>query len=97
MAPQSVIEYLETHWLKDIRLWSAVFRKDRTVFQTSNTNMLVEAWHHLLKTKFMESKRNRRLDQLIYILTEEAIPYFIARHRRQEFGFNGPELELQKR
>jgi hypothetical protein len=59
--------------------------------------MLVEAWHHLLKGDFLEGKRNRRLDHLIHVLYDVAIPHFIARHRRQEMGFEGPNLELKHR
>ena len=59
--------------------------------------MLVEAWHHLLKGNFMEGKRNRHLDHLIYILVDQAIPFFIQRHRRQEFGFEGGDLEVEER
>ncbi|KAF8961834.1 hypothetical protein BDZ97DRAFT_1641064, partial [Flammula alnicola] len=98
IAPPSVVTYFETYWLGDnIKLWSAVFRKDRTIFQLCDTNMLVEAWHHLLKGNFMQGKRNRRLDHLIHILVDHAIPHFIHRHRRQEFGFEGGDLEVQER
>lgn len=55
------------------------------------------SWHHLLKGNFMQGKRNRRLDHLLHILVDKAIPYFIHRHRRQEFGFKGPDLEVKKR
>jgi MULE transposase domain len=99
LAPASVIQYFETYWLQgdNIQLWSAIYRKERTVFQECDTNMLVEAWHHLLKGTFMEGKRNRRLDHLIHILIDRAIPYFIQRHRRQEFGFEGGDLKVEKR
>ena len=97
IAPASVTEYLKTYWLGDIKLWSAVYRKERTIFQDCDTNMLVEAWHHILKGSFMQGKRNRRLDHLIYILVDHAMPYFIQRHHRQENGFEGPDLEVKKR
>ena len=45
----------------------------------------------------MQGKRNRRLDHLIHILIDQAVPYFIQRHRRQENGFEGPDLEVKKR
>ena len=45
----------------------------------------------------LEGKRNRRLDHLIYVLVCKTIPYFIAKHRRQHFGFEGPDLELKRR
>lgn len=45
IAPQSVIDYLKEYWVNDtyVRLWSAVYRQDRNIFQLCDTNMLVEA------------------------------------------------------
>ncbi|KAF5333285.1 hypothetical protein D9611_002793 [Ephemerocybe angulata] len=97
IAPASVIEYLEKNWMPITKMWSAVYRTERTIFQDCDTNMLVEAWHHLLKGKFMQGKRNRRLDHLVYILIKQTIPHFIHRHRAQEHGFEGPDLEAQER
>ncbi|KAF5333556.1 hypothetical protein D9611_002587 [Ephemerocybe angulata] len=97
IAPASVTEYLKTNWIPNVKLWSAVFRKERTIFQDCDTNMLVEAWHHILKGKFMQNKRNRRADHLIYILTQQVIPYFRHKHRAQEHGFEGPDLEVRER
>ncbi|KAJ7248917.1 hypothetical protein C8J57DRAFT_978585, partial [Mycena rebaudengoi] len=97
IAPPSVIAYLKTNWLPHVQMWSAQYRKNRGVFELGDTNMLVESWHHLLKAKFLEGKRNRRVDHLLHVLLNKAIPYFIARHRRQEFGFEGPDLEVKRR
>jgi hypothetical protein len=46
LAPDSVIEYLEEYYLKEetLKMWSAVYRKDRNVFELCDTNMLVEAY-----------------------------------------------------
>jgi hypothetical protein len=54
-------------------------------------------WHHLLKGDFLEGKRNWRLDHLLHTLTQKAILHFIACHRQQAFGFEGPDLALKKR
>ncbi|KAJ7104928.1 hypothetical protein C8R44DRAFT_528056, partial [Mycena epipterygia] len=99
LAPDSVIRYLEKNYLDDqtIRLWSAVYRKDRSIFELCDTNMLVEAWHLVLKSFHMDGKRNRRVDQLIHTLVNIALPSYIANHRAQPFGFHGPDLALQKR
>jgi hypothetical protein len=43
LAPQSVTEYLRKEWIPDRDLWSAVARKDRSVWELGDTNMLVEA------------------------------------------------------
>ncbi|KAJ3523685.1 hypothetical protein NMY22_g11333 [Coprinellus aureogranulatus] len=96
IAPASVVEYLES-WLPDKVMWSAIYRRERNIYQKCDTNMLVEAWHHLLKGKFMQGKRNRRLDQLIYVLVYQAMPYFIHRHHLQYSGFEGGDLEVQER
>ena len=50
-----------------------------------------------MKGKFLEGKRNRRLDHLIYVLIHDVVPYFRARHHRQEFGFEGLDLEMKRR
>ena len=44
----------------------------------------------------LEGKRNRRMDNLIYVLLHNVIPHFCAKHRRQQFGFEGPDLEVQR-
>ena len=54
-------------------------------------------WHHLLKGSMLEGKRNRRMDNRIYVLLHKVIPHFRAKHRRQQFGFKGPDLEVQHR
>lgn len=54
-------------------------------------------WHHLLKGTMLEGKRNCRMDNLIYVLLHKVIPHFHVKHRRQQFGFKGPDLEVQRR
>jgi hypothetical protein len=63
--------------------------------ENSMLNPKLNRWHHILKSKFLHGKRNRRVDHLLYILVRKAVPYFAARHRRQAFGFDGPDLELK--
>jgi len=38
-----------------------------------------------------------RLDHLVYVLVHQVILYFVTKHCRQHFGFEGPDLELQHR
>lgn len=42
LAPPSFIEYITTHWLPVKELWLGIYRKNRSVFELSDTNMLVE-------------------------------------------------------
>ncbi|KAJ6592788.1 hypothetical protein B0H19DRAFT_920485, partial [Mycena capillaripes] len=97
LAPDSVINYLIKTWLVDVELWSGVYRQDRNIYELGDTNMLVEAWHHVLKSMHLEGKRGRRIDHLIHTLINIAIPHYIAGHRAQEFGFQGPNLEVRER
>ncbi|KAJ7932889.1 hypothetical protein B0H13DRAFT_1582706, partial [Mycena leptocephala] len=56
------VEYLTKYWMAEhiIKVWSTVYRKGRTIFEICDTNMLIEAWHHVLKGKFLHGKGNRR-------------------------------------
>ncbi|KAJ6537430.1 hypothetical protein DFH09DRAFT_815992, partial [Mycena vulgaris] len=47
----------------------------------------------LLKGRFLEGKRNRHFVHLLHVLINRAIPYFIDKHRCQDFGFEGPDFE----
>ncbi|KAH6909524.1 hypothetical protein BKA70DRAFT_1102441, partial [Coprinopsis sp. MPI-PUGE-AT-0042] len=97
-APPSIIEYLARYWMGNemVKIWSATNQTKRDIFQDCDTNMLLEAWHHILKGTLMQGKHNHQLDCLIYILMHDAEQHFIARHQQQEFGFEGPDLEVQK-
>ncbi|EJC99416.1 uncharacterized protein FOMMEDRAFT_40357, partial [Fomitiporia mediterranea MF3/22] len=97
ISPPSVIEYLQKYWMNDTKLWSAVYRQERSIAKLSDTNMLLEAYHHVLKSNHLEGKRNRRLDSLIYTLNEITIPYYKSKHTRRELGLEGDDLEEKKR
>ncbi|KAJ7050218.1 hypothetical protein C8F01DRAFT_1001090, partial [Mycena amicta] len=98
-APPSVVQYLTAYWMRPdvVKMWSAFYRTGFDIFQANNTNMLVEAWHHVLKSMFLHGRRNRRLDHLLHILVESVIPHYALKHRRQQLGFQGIDLEEQKR
>jgi MULE transposase domain len=42
-VPQSVVKYLATEWLQVLHMWSKVARRNRSIFEEGNTNMLIEA------------------------------------------------------
>jgi len=50
-----------------------------------------------LKGKFLEGRRNHRLDHLIHVLVDLVLPYYLLKERRQKLGFEGENLENQKR
>ncbi|KAJ6451253.1 hypothetical protein C8R45DRAFT_761283, partial [Mycena sanguinolenta] len=97
-APPSFVNYLNEYWMKPevVRMWSAIYRQNCTIFERCDTNMLVEVWHHMLKSKFLLSKRNRRLDHLLYVLIKRVAAYYRLKQERQNLGFEGPDIELKK-
>ncbi|KAJ7920411.1 hypothetical protein B0H13DRAFT_1605439, partial [Mycena leptocephala] len=98
-APPAFVEYLATYWMPEhvVRMWSVVYRTDRTIFEACNTNMLIEAWHSILKGKFLNGKRNRRLDHLLGKLVKEVLPFYALKQCRQDLGFEGVDIEVKKR
>jgi hypothetical protein len=54
-------------------------------------------WHHVLKSKFLQGKCNRRLDLLLSKLLTGVPPYYALKQRRQELSFEEPDIEVQKR
>ncbi|KAI0262855.1 hypothetical protein BC834DRAFT_783524, partial [Gloeopeniophorella convolvens] len=75
--------------------WMGWLRLHRTIFQEGDTNMLIEAYHHVLKSTWLDGKRNRRVDHLLHTLVENMLPTYenrYHRHRRQGLGFEGPNL-----
>ncbi|KAJ7779485.1 hypothetical protein DFH07DRAFT_730176, partial [Mycena maculata] len=99
IAPEDFVDYLNGYWMSEevIKMWSAVYRTPRSMLEDCDTNMLIEAWHSVLKCKFFHGKRNRRLDHLLYILLHGVLPYYALKQRRQDLGFEGPDMEVKKR
>ncbi|KAJ7059983.1 hypothetical protein C8F01DRAFT_939667, partial [Mycena amicta] len=62
-------EYFCKQWMdvEVVKMWSAMFRTTRSIFQDVDTNMLVEAYV-LLLSMFLHGKQNRRMDHLIHVL-----------------------------
>ena len=58
---------------------------------------ITNRWHKQLKGKFLQGKRNRRLDHLIHTLTQDVLPYYRQKNCEQKLGFEGMNLEQKKR
>jgi hypothetical protein len=43
-VPQSFVQYMRSEWLPEAKMWSLVMRKNRSIFEEGNTNMLLEAY-----------------------------------------------------
>ncbi|KAF9061394.1 hypothetical protein BDP27DRAFT_1145523, partial [Rhodocollybia butyracea] len=77
-------------------MWSAVYRTDCSIYEDCDTNMLIEAYHHVLKGKFLHGKCNCHLDHLIHVLVNDVAPYYILKQAHQQYGFEGDDLEAAK-
>ena len=42
-VPQSFLDYLKINWMLIVPMWSGSARRNRTIFQESDTNMLIES------------------------------------------------------
>jgi hypothetical protein len=50
-VPQSFVQYMRSEWLPEAKMWSLVMRKNCSIFEEGNTNMLLEAYvFHFLTT-----------------------------------------------
>ncbi|KAH9991228.1 hypothetical protein BJV77DRAFT_915755, partial [Russula vinacea] len=90
--PRSLVKYLATRWMPEVYMWSKTVRKERSIYEEGDTNMLIEAYHHVLKSHFLDGKRNRRIDHDINALVENMVPYYQNWHARQIVGLEGPDL-----
>ncbi len=51
LVPKSVVEYLATEWLRVLHMWSRTARRNRSIFEEGNTNMLIEAYVIIFSTR----------------------------------------------
>ncbi|KAJ7233803.1 hypothetical protein C8J57DRAFT_1090296 [Mycena rebaudengoi] len=64
-----------------VRMWSAVYRTSHSIFEACDTNMLVEAWHHVLNGKFLHDKWNHHLDHLLNTLVNGVLLYYTLKQQ----------------
>ncbi len=65
------VEYFKSEWGTDEKkkMWSAAYQPE--IFTNMATNNYIESWHNQLKSIYLKRQRNRRIDRLIFILTED--------------------------
>ncbi|KAF9369178.1 hypothetical protein CPB97_003843, partial [Podila verticillata] len=60
------------------RRWMFCHRRN-VAYGWIDTNNLIESWHNTMKTHFFKDKIPRRLDHVIYILINNAVPHYQTR------------------
>ena len=87
-------EYFEKHYKLRCTQWACCYRATSGV----NTNMYLEAFHHVLKYNFLKGKRNRRVDRLVHGLMEYLRHKSFDRIIKLEKGkITGRLAQIQKR
>ena len=43
-VPRSLVKYLATRWMPEVYMWSKTVRKERSIYEEGDTNMLIEAY-----------------------------------------------------
>ncbi|KAI8980793.1 hypothetical protein BDB01DRAFT_709966, partial [Pilobolus umbonatus] len=93
------LNYFKINYLDDDKYiqWCAAFQPQ--TYTNMETNNFVESWHNQLKSTYMERKRNRRVDRLIFILINDIEADFVANTNRIQLnvGRMGPEERRRKR
>ena len=51
----------------------------------------------MLKTHWLDGKRQRRIDHVIVMLVRGMVPSYEDKHKRQIFGLNGKDLAAERR
>ncbi|XP_005091692.1 uncharacterized protein LOC101864592 [Aplysia californica] len=76
--------YFHENYCEDNKpaFWAGCYR----IGALANANMFAESFHHLLKTKYMENRGNRRIDELLVILLKIARDKAVEQLLKQEKG-----------
>jgi hypothetical protein len=43
-VPESFVQYMRSEWLPEVKMWLLVMRKNCSIFEEGDTNMLLEAY-----------------------------------------------------
>ncbi|ORE14828.1 hypothetical protein BCV71DRAFT_274923 [Rhizopus microsporus] len=74
--------------------WSAAYQLQ--MFINMETNNYIESWHNQLKTNYLQRKRNRRLDHLIFVLVKDVYIDFMHNTARMTANIGRMSTETRK-
>ncbi|KAF9365725.1 hypothetical protein BGX34_008590 [Mortierella sp. NVP85] len=80
------MEYFEKQYFRHGKTNWMLSERQGTYYGQINTNNFVEAWHRTLKVKFFEQQPQKRVDRVIYILSQLVVPYFQKKDIETELG-----------
>ncbi|ORE03460.1 hypothetical protein BCV72DRAFT_184454, partial [Rhizopus microsporus var. microsporus] len=74
--------------------WSAAYQPQ--IFTNMGMNNNIENWHNQLKTSYLQRKRNRRLDRLIFILVDDVHTDFMHNTARMAVNIGRTSSETRE-
>ncbi|KAA1136370.1 hypothetical protein PGTUg99_028393 [Puccinia graminis f. sp. tritici] len=77
-------KYIKTQWEKNLLHWATFFRQ--TSHQGIHTNNYTEAWHRVLKSKYI-SKDRRRIDEVIQLFADNVVTDYRFNNEQVDMGF----------
>ena len=87
-------EYFKRTYAKRPEQWATCYR----IGCVANTNMFIESFHRLLKVVYLQSKQNRRIDDLLNTLCRIARDLVYEDIRKEEMGkMSHRKYEITKR
>ena len=87
-------EYFKRTYAKRPEQWATCYR----IGCVANTNMFIESFHRLLKVVYLQSKQNRRIDDLLNTLCRIARDLVYEDIRKEEMGkMSHRKCEITKR
>jgi hypothetical protein len=85
LSERCVIHYLQNS-TKLPEDWFFICQHLQTLYQGINTNNYTEAWHRVLKSRYIPPPERRLLDELIQIFSEQVLPDYQMEHHKVETG-----------
>ncbi|OAV94456.1 hypothetical protein PTTG_03068, partial [Puccinia triticina 1-1 BBBD Race 1] len=78
-------DYVDSQWYTHIQHWSKFYRT--TAYQGIDTNNYVEAWHNVLKSRYLKPSTRLRIDEVIQIFCEVVEPKYSRKTCQVNTGF----------
>ena len=89
---RTIFEKGDTNMLLEAYVITFLFNKHLFI-----TKLYISSYHHVLKSVWLDRKRNRHMNHLIHMLVKEFLPEAEHRHKRQSLRMEGPNLAKKHR
>jgi hypothetical protein len=82
------LDYFKKSWCDEqkMKIWSRAYHERQ--FAHVLTNYYIESWHNQLKTFFLNRSKNKCLDKLVFILTND-VEYYLKQEQERVLSNNG--------